>query len=122
MLDKRLLVTVASLVMVMSVAVAAAMLPGDRQGPHAVQSSAAYEVTRTRTMSPAPTQPVREYLYVIMEHEGRVAVFGAGSDYPVKVLERLVRHLPAYDQAQLQEGIRVYTYQELEARIEDYTS
>ena len=124
MLDKRLLVTCASLVMVMSVAVAAAMFPGGRTEVPGADTRAASDITRTRSLAPPPQPPQElEHLYTIKEHQGRVAVFSAADpDNPVMILNTLVRHLPAYDRLQLQEGIRVYTYQELEARIEDYTT
>jgi len=123
MLDKKLLATGISLLVVCIVAVTAAQLLGGEPEAPKVTDAPVSEVTRPRIFAPqqAP-QREREYLYIIREYEGRVAVFGQDPDIPEMILEMFVRHLPAYDQMQLREGVRVYSKQELDARIEDYTS
>ena len=123
MFDKRLLVTVASLLLVCAVAAGAALFPGRGAAPPVVPHMPAAEASRPRTLPPQPLPPRElDYLYVIREYEGRIAVFGKGSDVPEMVLETFVRHLPIYDRIQLREGVKVHSAQELHARIEDYTS
>ena len=121
MLDKRLLVTGVSLLMVMAVSLSAAMLSRSDPPPPAYETPV-HDVVRGRATRPPPSAPEREYLYLIREYQGRVAVFGRNPDTPEIILERFVRHLPSYDQIQLREGVKVHSVQELEARIEDYTS
>jgi len=121
MFDKRLLVTGVSLLMVMAVAVAAAVLPGRNHAAPGPEGPV-HDVATTRATAPAAPPQQREYLYLIKEYNGRVAVFGEDSDIPEMILDTFVRHLPAYDRIQLREGVRVYSLHELEARIEDYTS
>ena len=123
MFDKRLLMTGVSLALVVCASALAAILPdrGNTQTLPAEESLTQHPPVR-RTTPPQPARPERDYLYLIREFEGRIAVFGQDPDQPEMVLDTLIRHLPAYDQAQLQEGIRVYTREELAARIEDYTS
>ena len=120
MLDKRLLATGISLLLVCAVAVTAALFPNRDAHLPEVADEPVSEVLRPRIF----TSPEREmdFLYIIREYEGRVAVFGQDSDTPEIVLETFVRHLPIYDRIQLREGVRVYSIEELEARIEDYTS
>lgn len=64
-----------------------------------------------------------DYLYIIREHEGRVAVFSAADEQePEMILDTLVKYLPDYDRSQLAQGIPVYSYQELVSLIEDFVS
>ena len=122
MLDKRLLATGVSLLLVCAVAATAALLPGgDAEVPQMADEPVS-EVLRPRIFQPQFPEQERDYLYIIREYEGRVAVFGHGSDTPEIILETFVRHLPIYDRIQLREGVKVHSIQELEARIEDYTS
>ena len=109
------------MLIVMAAAVAAAMLPErDVAAPGA--DGPVHDVATTRATAPAAFPQQRDYLYIIKEYNGRVAVFGEDADIPEMVLDTFVRYLPAYDRIQLREGVRVYSLHELEARIEDYTS
>ncbi|MCL2580016.1 MAG: hypothetical protein FWE32_08310 [Oscillospiraceae bacterium] len=122
MFDKRLLVTGVSLVLVVTASAMAAILPNrGEEAAIPVGEPITQERPARRTM-PRQEDPEPEYLYTIREHEGRIAVFSPNATEPAMVLETLIRHLPAYDQMELREGIKVYTIQELEARLEDYTS
>lgn len=70
-----------------------------------------------------PEESEPEYMYMIKEYEGRVAVFlASGQGEPVTVFDTLVKYLPDYDRALLEEGIPVKDYQELVDRVEDYIS
>ena len=114
--DRRLLVTAVSLLAVCGASAWAALLrqpitPDDYGPAAAVMAPVGRE---------EPDQP--QYLYLIKEYNGRVAVFARGEDTPERVLERMIHHLPTYDRIALREGVRVYTEQELWQRIEDYTS
>ena len=122
MLDKRLLTTGVSLLLVCTVAAASALFPAGGAEAQPIDDEPAAEVLRPRIFEPEPPERERDYLYIIREYEGRVAVFGHDSDIPEIILETFVRHLPIYDRIQLQVGVRVYSTKELEARIEDYTS
>lgn len=64
-----------------------------------------------------------EWVYLIREHEGYVAVFRAqNSEQPEMVLDTPVKYLPDYDRAQLEEGIPVSDYAQLVTLIEDFIS
>jgi len=121
MLDRRLLVTCASLFAVVAVSGAAALLSHDHCcHNHLDYSQAAQVINPLAVPMASPLEP--DYIYIIREYDGRVAVFARGESTPEVVLERLVHHLPTYDRIQLREGVRVFTQEELQERIEDYTS
>lgn len=73
-------------------------------------------------LRPAPASETPAPLYVLADEGGRVAVYGpeetAGE--PVRVYEIHTRLLPEPDQQRLQQGVPVYTEQELQQRLEDY--
>ena len=62
------------------------------------------------------------YAYILKSYNGRVAVFLPGAAEPQMVLDKLVRHLPDYDQIQLERGIPLKDYAALSSAIEDYIS
>ena len=119
MFDRRLLVTCVSLLAVVVGSGAAALLSYDRYAQHDYIQTAQ---VISAVAGAAASLPEPDYLYIIREHDGRVAVFSRGHSTPEMVLDRLVHHLPAYDQIQLREGVPVFTKEELQERIEDYTS
>ena len=118
MLDRRLLVTCAALLAVVIASGALAL----RSYEHYPQqySQPAHAASPLAGSIPSLYEP--GYLYIIREHDGRVAVFARGEDTPEMILERMVHHLPVYDRIQLREGVPVFTEEELQERIEDYTS
>jgi len=118
MFDRRLLITCASLLVVVAASGAAALLSYDPIYQNYSQTAQVINLVAGADVSPA--EP--DYLYVIREHNGRVAVFARGESTPEMVLERMVHHLPTYDRIQLREGVPVFTEEELQDRIEDYTS
>jgi len=63
-----------------------------------------------------------EEAYELRDWEGQLAVFCPGEPLPRMVLEVYTCTLPPYDQQLLQQGIAVSGYQELLARLEDYSS
>ncbi len=112
MLDSRLALTGAALAVVMAAAYLAINPP-----PLPVTESAAVVEEIAEAL---PQEP--EYMYIIKEHEGRVAVYPAGGNEPELVLDVLVRYLPDLDRRQMQEGIPVEDYDRLVALLEDYSS
>ncbi|MDR2909062.1 MAG: hypothetical protein LBU86_04185, partial [Oscillospiraceae bacterium] len=110
---------------VAAMATVAALWPG--RGPEAnpiygeVSGLPADNPAAPESLEP-PDEAAAGWLYLIREYEGRVAVFTREDENPVTVLEKWVRHLPEYDRIQMQEGIEVYSDEELAARIEDFTS
>ena len=59
--------------------------------------------------------------YIVMEYQGKIAVFQPGSLEPQQLLDTLVSMLPEEDRNLLAEGIRVQTDRELQALLEDYS-
>ncbi len=58
-------------------------------------------------------------LYVVREHNGKIAVFCRGSSRPFRYLEFNISLLPDFDREQLREGIEFYDVEELETYIQD---
>lgn len=73
-------------------------------------------------LRPAPASETPAPLYVLADEGGRVAVYGpeGTAGEPVRVYEIHTRLLPEPDQQRLQQGVPVYTEQELQQRLEDY--
>lgn len=60
-----------------------------------------------------------EPLYVIREHNGKIALFCYGSSRPFRYLDFNISLLPDYDREQLKEGIEIYDEEELQTYIQD---
>jgi len=60
-------------------------------------------------------------LYILREFEGKIGLFEEGEQAPFQILKVYVFTLPERDQIALQGGIRIYSEEELWARIEDFT-
>ena len=72
---------------------------------------------------PAETEPpAPQPAYTLREFDGRLAVFAAGEEEPIQVLDLDIRLLPPYDQGLLRAGIDTADEQELQRLLEDYTS
>jgi hypothetical protein len=117
MLDSRLALTGAALAVVMAASYLAVRPPERPQ--LAPVSASAVETAGAETPE---DEQVPEYMYIIKEHEGRVAVYPAGEAEPEFVLDVLVRYLPDLDRQQMQEGIPVADYDKLVALLEDFGS
>lgn len=118
--DKRLAATGAALAVVAAMAVTAALLPGQT-----TEEAAPIQEPVSGIEAPLEeeaSEPQQDYLYLIREHEGRIAVFAWGSDTPELIFEKQIKFLPDYDRIQLAEGIPINSVEELNARIEDYIS
>jgi len=116
MFDKRLLWTSTAIVIVIMVAVVAAALP---QRENAVRSQE--NVSGLEVEEDTPQQEP-EYLYMLKEYRGRIGVYIGGADEPEMILDVPIKHLPDYDRELLMEGIPVWSYSELVALMEDYSS
>jgi hypothetical protein len=116
MLDSRLALTCAALAVV-AAASYLAVRPPERPQLAPVSASAAEIAAEAPESEQAPG-----YMYIIKEHEGRVAVYPAGEAEPEFVLDVLVRYLPDLDRQQMQEGIPVADYDKLVALLEDFSS
>ncbi len=64
----------------------------------------------------------RADVYMLKEYNGVIGVFFNEENTPYQEIDVAVSSLPAADQELLQEGIRVYSKEELNNRIEDYES
>lgn len=115
MFDRRLMWTGAALAVVTALSLFLARVPEQAEITPITES-----VSGVERQQSADSQP--EYLYMLKEHEGRVAVFRTGSSEPELVLDALVKYLPDYDRSQMEQGIPVKDYDELVSLIEDYIS
>ena len=61
-------------------------------------------------------------LYTIGVWEGQLAVFQSGEPEPDSVYDVFVATLPAEEQTRLEQGIPVYSEEQLTSLLEDYTS
>jgi len=118
--DKRLAVTAAALTVTIAAAVVASLYSGQEPDNLPAQEPA----PGIEAMQPQyPQQEIEDdYLYIIKEYQGRIAVFARGSEVPELIFDKQLKHLPEYDRIQLEEGIKIYSIDELNARIEDYIS
>lgn len=102
------------------------------EGTYSPSGSAAQE-QENEPVEPAPGTPSDEEPaspgeislpggYYLRDHEGRIAVFPAGSDIPELVFDVYTRMLPQSDQDLLQQGVYVADYEELTRLVEDYIS
>lgn len=119
MFDRRLAWTGAALAVVAAVSFFLTRAPEESDIAPITENVSGIE----RSASSAPVQRQKqEYAYILKAHEGRVAVFPAGSSEPEFVYDVLVKYLPDYDRQQMEEGIPVRDYDELVSLLEDYTS
>ncbi len=121
--DKRLAITGAAVAVVTATAIVGALFPRRQEEVRQAREP----VSGIETQHPATPDPLEkdsgdDYLYLLREYEGKVALFAKGSNTPELVFERPVRLLPEYDRIQLREGIKIKTSEELSARIEDFIS
>lgn len=119
MFDKRLAITGAALAIVAATAITAALLPNQGEEVMPMQEAVSDIVISQAEQSEVPED---EYLYIMREFEGKIALYPKGSLEPELVFNQLVKHLPEYDRIQLKEGIKIYSGDELNARIEDFIS
>ena len=61
-------------------------------------------------------------VYMLKEYEGRIGVYHNDDDIPYQQIDVDVSSLPDADQKLLKDGIKVYSIQDLNNRIEDYAS
>ena len=71
---------------------------------------------------PSPLEQPDAYPYLLKAYDGKLAVFTKDLVQPDLVFDIYIKTLPAFDQEQLQQGIRVQTYEKLTSLIEDYIS
>lgn len=121
--DKRLAVTSAAVILVAAISFVMSNAIKIPELAPINENVAGIELDNAKKRAASiPPDKEEEYEYTIKEHNGRVAVFPAKSAEPELVLDVLVKYLPDYDRAQMQDGIHVKNYEELVKLIEDYTS
>lgn len=60
--------------------------------------------------------------YLLKVYRGRIGIFENDSPYPIRIIEVDVRTLPKSEIIALTSGVRVENAEELNKRIEDYSS
>ena len=60
--------------------------------------------------------------YYLVEHNGKIGVFTPGISEPIMVIDVNVNTLPDHDREALENGIYARDEEELNKRIEDYSS
>ncbi|MGI6030973.1 MAG: hypothetical protein ACOX7F_05670 [Eubacteriales bacterium] len=63
-----------------------------------------------------------EPMYIAKNFQGRIGVFSSASPFPFQVIDIYVKYLPEADQQLLEEGIPLYSQEELTRLCEDYGS
>lgn len=122
MLDKRLAATGAAVAIVAAAAVTAALFPGREEAAPIQEPVSDVEILPLEEEPPSQESQEEEYLFLLKEHEGRIALFPKDSTEPEMVFEKQMKHLPEYDRILLEKGIPIASEEELVARIEDYIS
>lgn len=69
-----------------------------------------------------PEAPAPQNGYYLRDHNGRIAIFAAGSETPEMIFDVYTRILPKPDQERLREGVYVKDYEALSRLVEDYIS
>ena len=70
---------------------------------------------------PAGEQPSSAHpLYMVREHEGKVAVFPFGETLPCEVTDIRVDSLTPYDQENMKSGIPAYSEEQCQRILEDF--
>ena len=119
------LIAVAVLVITISLSVIAASVFSSRRGEQKTESqdmaSSADRLPIAETSS-SQEESAEEYLYLVKQYDGNIGIFNAGESSPFKVIETDVSLLPSFDRIALEDGIEIYTEEELDAIIEDFDS
>ncbi len=63
-----------------------------------------------------------DYVYIIGQHDGKLAIFLDGNSEPLEVYDTYVSDLPEADRNYIKKGIRVTSVADLAAYLEDLTS
>ena len=70
----------------------------------------------------ASSEETQSVGYLLRDYNGKIAVFKAGEDKPLKIASTHIASLPKQDAKKLKAGISADTRQELEKALEDYCS
>ncbi len=70
----------------------------------------------------AETETPKESIYILGIYNGKLALFNGESRYPLKIYDLWVRSLPSSDISRLEEGIKIFSEEQLFSIIEDFTS
>ncbi len=65
---------------------------------------------------------VKVEFYTVKEHDGKIAVYKNYDTSPIEIYDSYTSLLPEYDKKLLESGIVIYSKEELQRIIEDYTS
>ena len=60
-------------------------------------------------------------LYILREYDRRIGIFAGGDTAPSQILDVYIFTLPPADRTALQKGIPIWSDEELQARVEDFT-
>ena len=119
------LIAVAALVITISLSVIAASVFSGRysekkeESPNMTSSSDRLQIAE---VSSSQEESAAEYLYLVKQYNGNIGIFNFGENAPFKVIETDVSLLPSFDRIALEDGIEIYSEEELDAIIEDFDS
>ena len=75
------------------------------------------------TATPLPTVSSEEAGgYILREYNGEIGIFSSDSSVPLRIIEVKVSSLPDGDRSALSDGVYAANEDELNKRIEDYSS
>lgn len=111
---RRLLVVAVSVALFTAVSAAFLRLCDPAETPSQKADSPAPSAPPPTTAAPSPYAYLRAW-------EGRLAVFRPAQATPTEVHEVFLQTLPSAEQQLLQAGIPVYSEEELQRLLEDYT-
>lgn len=61
-------------------------------------------------------------LFILSEKDGKMTLYNGDKSETVQIYDVYIDTLPAYDKKELEAGIMIYDWKELESLIEDFTS
>ena len=89
---------------------------------YALPSQPPGELLPSSVPEAASSEDPSTYPYLLRAYEGKLGVFTTDLVQPDMVFDVYVKTLPEYDQRELEKGVRVETFDKLNALIEDYIS
>ncbi|MDR2655737.1 MAG: hypothetical protein LBC56_06660 [Oscillospiraceae bacterium] len=120
MSKKEIILSITASLFIMVVTASIVLIYNSRFAP---AEGNAKQVPKESSFESAPSALAEnEYLYIVREFEGRLAVFEKGRVNPKIVYSVYTSHLPAADRQRLAQGIPAKDERELRLIIEDYSS
>ena len=121
------LTAVAALVVTISLSVIAASMFSNRREEGKLEgtnmATSSENIPFVEAVSSGPEEEsTPKYMYLVKRYNGSIGIFNAGETIPFRMIDTDVSLLPSFDRIALEDGIKIYSDEELDAIIEDFDS